>query len=103
MNKVAISILLLLSLTACDAVNTVKEGFNHSQAVANSLEKSVGMKPFVGFNWNNGVLTSVSVNFEGIPKDKPVAEIAELAQAAIKEHFKQAPKQIMLGFSIKPQ
>ncbi len=103
MNKVAISILLLLSLTACDAVNTVKEGFDHSQAVANALEKSVGMKPFVGFNWNNGVLALVSVNFDGIPKDKPVAEIAELAQVEIKKHFKQKPTQIMLGFSIKPK
>lgn len=91
-----------LLLSGCDAASTLKEGMAQSQAVASDLEKSVGSKPYVGFNWNNGTLTSITVNFEGIPGDKPVTEIADLARSAIKRQFKQEPRQIVLGFSIKP-
>jgi hypothetical protein len=98
-----LAVLCLIGLLgACDAVSTLKDGLAQSEAVASDLEKSVGSKPLVGFNWNNGALTSVSVNFQGIPKDKPVAEIADLARASIKNRFKQAPQEVVLGFSIKP-
>ncbi len=102
MKRGIILLLLAFLLCACDAVSTVKDGYQQSQAVASDLEKSVGSKPFVGFNWNNGALTSVSINFEDIPKDKPVGEIAELARASIKQQFKQKPRRIVLGFSIQP-
>ena len=103
MNRCIVLLLLLaLSLCACDAVSTVKDGYKQSQAVASDLEKSVGTKPFVGFNWNNGYLTSVSINFEDIPKEKPVGEIAEIARASIKQQFKQKPRRIVLGFSVQP-
>ncbi len=94
---------LVLMLTACDAVSTVKQVFQQSQAVAADLEQSVGSKPFVGFNWRNGVLASITINFDGVPKQKSLPEIAELSRASIKSHFKQDPKQIVLGFSITPQ
>lgn len=101
MNKVALALLLSLSLTACDTVDTLQKGFEHSLAVADDLEKTIGSKPFVGFNWNNGILTSVTVTFEGLPKEKSAEEIARLVKVAIKERFKQEPKQIVLGFSIQ--
>ena len=52
-------VMLLATITACDAVDTMKEGFAHSQAVSDKLEKTVGLKSFVGFNWHNSSLTSV--------------------------------------------
>jgi len=102
MNRCTIAIFLAFSLSACDSLNTLTDGFQQSQAVASEMEKSIGSKPFVGFNWNNGSLTSVTVNFEGIPKDKAIAELAEIARVSIKKQFKQEPQQIVLGFSIKP-
>ncbi|MGE5490837.1 MAG: hypothetical protein ACM31P_06100 [Actinomycetota bacterium] len=103
MIRYLVSLLLsLFLLSGCDAFSTLKDGFEQSQAVANDLEKSVGSKPFVGFNWNNGILSSVTVNFEGIPSQKSVNEIADLARTAIKSQFKQEPKHIVLGFSIAP-
>lgn len=103
MNRCIVLVLVALFLCACDAASTARDGYKQSQAVASDLEKSVGTKPFVGFNWDNGALTSVSINFETIPKDKQVAEIAELARASIKQQFKQKPRRIVLGFSIRPR
>jgi len=103
MKNALLAFSLIVALTGCDAVSTVKQGFQQAQAVAGDLEKSVGSKPFVGFNWHNGVLNSVTVNFEGIPQQKSLSEIAALSRASIKSHFKQEPRQIVVGFSIKPE
>lgn len=89
-------------LAGCDAVSTLKDGLAQSDAVATQLEKSVGSKPYVGFNWNNGRLNSVTVTFQGLPADKTAGEVADLARAAIKQQFKQEPGQIVLAFSINP-
>ena len=95
-------IMLLVTITACNAVDTMKEGFAHSQAVSDKLEKTIGLKPFVGFNWNNGSLTSVNVTFQGIPPNEVLSDIAEKSSQAIAAEFKQKPKQIVIGFSIEP-
>ena len=91
---------MIVGLSGCGVVNTLTDGFKHSQEVAADLEKSVGSKPFVGFNWNNGSLTNVSINFEGIPTGKSTQEIVELSQKSISEHFKQSPKQVVVSFSV---
>lgn len=92
--------LLLATLTACGPIDTMKEGFAHSEAVSAELEKSVGLKPQVGFNWYNGSLTSVNVTFPGIPPNAALPDIAEKSKLAVVSEFKQTPKQIVIGFSI---
>ncbi|MCW0451355.1 hypothetical protein [Xanthomonas sacchari] len=71
---------VLLALTACGAVDTVKNAYAHSREVAADLEKSVGSKPAVGFDWANGSLVQVTVNFQGVPH-KPLAQIVRLGKA----------------------
>jgi len=93
-------LLLSLMLWGCDAVDTMKEGFAHSQAVSVELERSIGLKSYVGFNWNNGSLTSVNVTFDGIPKNKSLPEISEAAKAAVLKEFRQEPKQIVVAFKM---
>ena len=90
-----------LMLAGCDAVSTLSDGLKQSTAVAAELEKSVGSKPFVGFNWNNGRLDNVNITFKGIPQDKSTQEIAVLSQASIKRHFKEEPCQVVISFSIE--
>jgi len=91
-----------LALMACDAVDSLKSGLEHSQAVSAELEKSIGSKPLVGFNWSNGFLTSVTVTFDGVPKDKSLVEISEASRSAVLKEFKQEPKQIVVSFAITP-
>lgn len=88
----------LLELTACGAVDTVKNAYAHSQ-VAADLEKSVGSKPAVGFNWANGSLVQVTVNFQGVPH-RPLEQIVQLSKSSVATRFKQAPGNVVVTFTV---
>ena len=100
MRSIAPALVLLALLIGCESVDTMTEGFKHSQEVAGDLEGAVGSKPFVGFNWANGALVNVSVTFEGIPAGRSAEQIAQLSRDAIAARFKQKPRQIVIGFTI---
>jgi hypothetical protein len=93
-------LLLSLLLCSCNMFDSMTEGFAHSNAVAAALEKSLGAKPFVGFSWNNGSLTQVSVVFEGYPAGKTFADISGAASQSVLAEFKQKPGEIMIGFRL---
>ncbi len=92
---------VLPALVACGPVDTLKEGLAHSQAVSESLGKTLGVKPFVGFNWSNGTLDSVSVTFDGIPANVPLADIVDKSKQAVVAEFKQQPSQVVISFTLK--
>ena|SRR4249919_514807 len=100
MRSVIFGFVLAVWLSGCGAVDTVTEGFKHSQEVAVDLEKSVGSKPLVGFNWSNGSLVNVSINFDGIPSGASVEQIAHLSQQSVAARFKQPPKQVVISFVV---
>ncbi|MBO9874988.1 MULTISPECIES: hypothetical protein [Xanthomonas] len=90
---------VLLALTACGAVDTMKNAYAHSQEVAADLEKSVGSKPAVGFNWANGSLVQVTVSFQGVPH-KPLAQIVQLSKDSVATRFEQAPGNVVVTFTV---
>ena len=100
MLRIAAALVLALALAGCDAVDTLKEGFKHSQAVAGDLEGSTGVRPQVGFSWNNGRLTSVTVQYPRLVESKPLHDIAAAARDAISREFKQTPENIVLSFAL---
>ena len=100
MLRIAAALVLALTLAACDAVNTLTDGFAHARAVEKDLEGSTGVKPNVGFNWNNGRLTSVTVTFPRLIESKPLHELAEAARVSVGREFKQTPDNIMLAFAV---
>src|ERR1700752_1894289 len=63
MQKAIAIVILAAALAGCDAVNTMTEGFKHAKAVEADIWEATGVKPAVGFSWNNGQLTSVTVSF----------------------------------------
>jgi len=89
-----------ISVAACDAVNTVTEGFKYAKAVEADVEQATGVKPQVGFNWTNGRLVSVTVAFPRIYDAKPLGELADTIRASVKTQFKQTPENIVLAFSL---
>ncbi|KMM76328.1 hypothetical protein ACP93_07395 [Xanthomonas sp. NCPPB 1128] len=93
---------VLLALTACGAVDTMKNAYAHSQEVAADLEKSVGSKPMVGFNWANGSLVQVTVNFQGVPH-KPLEQIVQLSKDSVATRFEQAPGNVVVMFTVPGQ
>jgi hypothetical protein len=100
-SKIAFSLLVASALLCgCDAVDTMKEGLTHSQAVSANLERTLGLKSHVGFSWNNGVLSSVTITFDGVPIAPSLPEVVSKSREAVLAEFKQAPKAIVVGFSV---
>ncbi len=90
---------VLLALTACGVVDTVKNAYAHSREVAADLEKSVGNKPAVGFDWANGSLVQVTVNFQGVPHT-PLEQIVRLSKSSVATRFQQAPANVVVMFTV---
>ena len=91
---------LAVSVAACDAVNTVTDGFRQAKSLESDLEQSTGVRTQVGFNWRNGKLASVSVMFPGLYETKPLRELAETVRSAVIRNFKQTPGSIVLSFAL---
>ena len=100
MVRIAAVLLFALTLAACDAVNTVTEGSAHARAVESDLEKATGVKPRVGFNWSNGRLTSVTVQYPGIVESQRLGDLAKTVRSSVATQFKQTPETIVLAFSL---
>ena len=100
MSRVLAILVIALGLAGCDSVNTVTEGFKQARAVENELQQSTGLKPHVGFNWNNGRLLSVTVIYPRL-HEKPLPELAEAVRSAVSHAFKQTPEAIVLGFTLE--
>jgi hypothetical protein len=100
MLRIAAILAFAIGLAACDVVSTVTEGFKEARAVESELEQSTGIRPQVGFNWNNGRLVSVTVSFPRIYDGKPLGELAEAVRSSVTTQFKQAPENIVLAFRL---
>src|SRR5262249_19554386 len=81
-------------------VSTFTDGLKQAKAVESDLEQSVGIRPSVGFNWNNGQLRQVTVVFPGMPETMALPQGAGAVRAAVGKEFKQTPDNIMMGFSL---
>ena len=100
MIRIAALLLFALTLAACDAVNTVTEGSAHARAVESDLEKATGVKPRVGFNWSNGRLTSVTVQYPQLIESQRLDDLARTVRSSVATQFKQTPENIVLAFSL---
>jgi hypothetical protein len=100
MARTAAFVLLAIGLVGCDAVSTVTDGLKYKAAVEEDLAKATGVKPQVGFNWNNGRLVLVTVMFSKVYAGQPLGELAETVRHAVTAEFKQTPENIELSFLI---
>jgi len=98
MARILLLLVLAINVAACDVVG-LKDGMQQSAAVAKELEETTGIRPQVGLNWQNGRLSSVTVSYPAIPETKSLRELSTAARTAIRNHFKQAPDNVVLTFS----
>jgi hypothetical protein len=103
MLRIAGFLALAIGLTGCGVIDTLVDGLRHAHAVENDLEVSTGVKPNVGFQWNNGHLVTGTVTFPQLYQAKPLAQVADLVRSSVTKEFKQTPGAIVLGFSIGTQ
>ena len=87
-------------LAGCGFVNALKDGYAHVMAVETDVEQSTGVKPEVGFNWHNGRLTTVTVQFPRLYQDKPLGELAGFVREIVIKDFKQTPDKVVLAFAV---
>jgi hypothetical protein len=97
----SLSLVVAAMLAGCDAFGTLTEGLQQARAVEADLAQSTGVKPAVGFNWHNGRLTSVTVEFPRLYADKPLGDLAGLVREAVARDFRQTPGKIVLSFAIE--
>jgi hypothetical protein len=100
MLRIAAVLVFAASLTACNVFNTLVDGWKHAKAVEADLETSIGMRPQVGFNWTNGRLTRVTVEFPRLYDAKPLRELAATVRRAVTNEFRQKADDIVLSFSL---
>ena len=100
-----VRLVLLLAVAAmlagCGFVDSMKEGLAHVKAVETDVEQSTGVKPEVGFNWHNGRLTSVTVQFPRLYQEKPLDDLAGLVREIVIKDFKQTPEKMVLAFAVE--
>ena len=92
------ALLLAAVLCGCDVVSFVKEGTAWSNDTAAAIEKQVGVRPQVGFNYNNGQLVTVTVQFGSVPS-VDVPELEKIARAAVLQSFKKEPTYLVVSFA----
>ena len=100
MLRIGAALILALALAGCDAVNTMTDGFKQAKAVETDLEGTTGVKPNVGFNWRNGSLVQVTVQYPRLIESKSLRDLAAAAREAVGREFKQTPENIILAFAV---
>ena len=93
-------VVLASSLAGCGVVDLISKGMSYANAVAADLDRDIGVKPEVGFNWHNGNLQSVTVTFPKVYVGKPLDELAGTVREVVVKEFKQSPETIVLAFAL---
>lgn len=96
-SRIALALAVAWLLSACDVVSSVKDGLAQSEQAAEAIEKQVGSKPQVGFQYNNGTLTSVTVIFTRAPS-MPLPELEKVARKEVQSAFKAEPNNLVISF-----
>jgi hypothetical protein len=94
-------LLLAAFLAGCGMVGALVDGVEHVRAVETARLDATGIRPAVGFNWNNGRLISVTVTFPRLYEDKPLRDVAEAARGVVIKEFGQTPDAILLAFNLR--
>ena len=97
MHKAVAVTTLPIGLAGWGIAATFVNGIKDAKAVRRS-RTSHGVKPGVGFNFNNDRLWSVTVTFTHFHDARPLSEPAEAARDAVQKEFKQSLENIALAF-----
>ena len=85
--RFAAFVALALALAACGVISTLVEGWKYAKAVEADLESATGVKPSVGFKWENGRLLTVTVAYPQLYEKKPLAALAEIVRRSVENSF----------------
>ena len=75
---------------------------DQAQLLAGELEKTLGLKPDVDVNQQNGELASVRLTFPGLPGNTDLIYLSSEAKRAVLAEFNRTPRQIVISFVVTP-
>jgi hypothetical protein len=90
--RLATFVTLALGLAACGVISTLVEGWKYAKAVEADLESATGVKPSVGFKWENGRLLTVTVAYPQLYEKKPLAALADIVAARSRLISNRSPR-----------
>src|SRR3977135_412924 len=100
--RLAGAFIVAVTLAGCNFVGAMSEIQSQANAAASALEKDLGVRPLVGWNWNNGALTNVNFVFEGSKvAHLQVSQLKAKVEQAVAANFKQKPYGITISTSWK--
>jgi hypothetical protein len=94
---VVLALCIALALAGCDATSSFTNAMAQSTDAATSIEKLVGVKPDVGFNYHNGSLAVVTVQFRAVPSAS-ITELEKVVRGAVVKAFKSEPANLVVAF-----
>lgn len=101
MNKNLLIVLLTLFVVSCGVVEMFTEMNQQTNNTADALKRTLGTRPQIGWNIQNGALTNVNVYFENIDDTGiSVGEFLERVQAAVTENIEKKPAQLVVSVAI---
>ncbi len=101
MKRSALSLLVVLFIASCGVVGTLTEMNEQTSKTADVLEESLGTRPQIGWNIQNGALTKVNAYFENIDdRSVSVAELIEQVKAAVAENIQERPAELVVSVGV---
>jgi hypothetical protein len=93
--RFVIAVAIALPAASCNFLGSMSEIQSQANATAAALERDLGTRPSVGWNWNNGQLRSVSLVFDGQKvANLQIGQLEARVQMAVTANFKQRPSTI---------
>ena len=97
MKTILTGLALVLLLSACDAVEGMRDMKDTQIQLKGLIGEEIGVEPLVGFNLDGGVLIDVSVGFSASEvRDRSVSELVRAVRSAVAASFKNKPLAIYI-------
>ena len=101
MKKSPLSFLVVLFIASCGVVESFTELKEQTRKTVDVLEGSLGTRPQIGWNIQNGALTKVNAYFENIDdRSVSVAELIEQVKAAVAENIEERSAELVVSVAI---
>jgi hypothetical protein len=98
LSRVCASLAAIVLVSSCEMVTQINDGMAHSTAAATAIEKQVGVKPEVGFNFQNGTFSQATVQFRAVPAT-PLPQLEKIVREAVALEFKDEPSALVIAFT----
>ena len=101
--RFVLSAIMIVHLTGCDFAEQAKGMLVKQPKLQRLMEKEFGVNAFVGWNFHNGSLTNVTVQFPAKEIEAiTVGEVSTKVLPIVLKAFGESPKQLTISFVLNP-